>query len=57
MDVTRLTEEEQIALAIEMSMTQAEGANDVEMKEDVATAKVNLSRILIRTTSDFVSLS
>lgn len=47
MDVTRLTEDEQIALAIEMSMTQAEGATDVEMKEDVVTAKVNLLRILI----------
>ncbi|UJR16424.1 hypothetical protein I4U23_003326 [Adineta vaga] len=36
MDVTRLTEEEQIALAIQMSMSQAEGGNtnDVEMKEE-----------------------
>jgi len=36
MDVTRLTEEEQIALAIQMSMTQANAANtaDVEMKEE-----------------------
>jgi len=36
MDVTRLTEDEQIALAIKMSMSQAETAhtNDVEMKEE-----------------------
>jgi len=36
MDVTRLTEDEQIALAIQMSMSQAESANtnDVEMKEE-----------------------
>jgi len=35
-DVTRRTEGEQIALAIQMSMTQAENAqtNDVEMKEE-----------------------
>jgi len=35
-DVTRLTEEEQIALAIRMSISQAENSNtnDVEMKEE-----------------------
>jgi len=35
MDVTRLTEDEQIALAIQMSMSQADNTNtnDVEMKE------------------------
>ncbi|CAF2451378.1 unnamed protein product [Rotaria sp. Silwood2] len=40
MDVTRLTEDEQIALAIQMSMSQAENANttDVEMKEEPSTA-------------------
>jgi len=40
MDVTRLTEDEQIALAIQMSMSQAESAqtNDVEMKEEVPTS-------------------
>lgn len=36
MDVTRLTEDEQLALAIEMSMQQAENMNDVEMKEETA---------------------
>ncbi|CAF1182616.1 unnamed protein product [Adineta steineri] len=36
MDVTRLTEDEQIALAIQMSMSQAESGNvnEVEMKEE-----------------------
>lgn len=38
MDVTRLTEDEQIALAIQMSMSQAENANDVEMKEETPTS-------------------
>ncbi|CAF4795323.1 unnamed protein product [Rotaria sp. Silwood1] len=40
MDVTRLTEDEQIALAIQMSMSQAENTNtnDVEMKEEPPTA-------------------
>ncbi|CAF3343815.1 unnamed protein product [Rotaria sp. Silwood1] len=40
MDVTRLTEDEQIALAIQMSMSQAENTNtnDVEMKEEPSTA-------------------
>lgn len=40
MDVTRMTEDEQLALAIQMSMSQAEN-NDVEMKEETTTtAKV-----------------
>ena len=54
MDVTRLTEEEQIALAIQMSMSQAESsssllnysrlnldANDVEMKEETSASAAN----------------
>ncbi|CAF1021725.1 unnamed protein product [Adineta ricciae] len=45
MDVTRLTEDEQIALAIRMSMSQAESAStdDVEMKEE-ASAHSNTSK-------------
>ncbi|CAF4734962.1 unnamed protein product [Rotaria sp. Silwood1] len=40
MDVTRLTEDEQIALAIQMSMSQAESGhtNDVEMKEETSAS-------------------
>lgn len=43
MDVTRLTEEEQIALAIQMSMSQAESSNtnDVEMKEETPSQTAN----------------
>ncbi|CAF4554018.1 unnamed protein product [Rotaria socialis] len=47
MDVTQLTEDEQIALAIEMSMKQAASGhtNDVEMKEETADSAGTLSNI------------
>ncbi|CAF3897154.1 unnamed protein product [Rotaria magnacalcarata] len=47
MDVTQLTEDEQIALAIEMSMKQAASGhtNDVEMKEETANSAGTLSNI------------
>lgn len=38
MDVSRMTEEEQIELAIRMSMTQAEHVQDVDMKEDTSSS-------------------
>jgi hypothetical protein len=44
MDVTRLTEDEQIALAIQMSMSQSE-INDVEMKEEPPTTNGQPSKV------------